>query len=113
MIIHRVAHNRRRLPMHVHVCETRVERGRGLLLRRCPDQRTAYLLRNCSAVHTIGLSYAIDILFCDSAGRILRIVRDLPPFRVAREPGAVTTWELAAGGADRWGWQIGDEIAPC
>lgn len=113
MIVHRVEHNRRRLPMHVHVCESRVERGRGLLMRRCPDQRTAYLLRNCSAVHTVGLSYAIDIVFCDATGRILRIVRGLRPFRVARHAGAALVWETAAGVVERWGWQIGDEIGPC
>jgi uncharacterized membrane protein (UPF0127 family) len=113
MIIHRVEHNRRRLPMHVHVCESRLERGRGLLMRRCPDHRTAYLLRNCSAVHTFGMTYAIDIVFCDPDGRILRIERGLRPFRAAREAGATLVWELSAGTAARWGWQVGDEISPC
>jgi len=113
MITHRVEHNRRRLPMHVHVCESRIERGRGLLMRRCPDQRTAYLLRNCSAVHTMGMSYAIDIIFCDARGRILRIVRGLRPFRIARHSGAALVWEMAGGMAERWGWQVGDEIGPC
>lgn len=113
MIIHRVEHNRRRLPMHVHVCESRVERGRGLLMRRCPDQRTAYLLRNCSAVHTVGMAYAIDIVFCDATGRILHIVKGLRPFRMARHAGARFVWETAAGVVERWGWQVGDEIGPC
>ena len=36
MITHRIEHNRRRLPMHVHVCESRIERGRGLLFRKMP-----------------------------------------------------------------------------
>jgi len=113
MITHRVEHNRRRLSMHVHVCESRIERGRGLLMRRCPDQRTAYLLRNCSAVHTVGMAYAIDIVFCDTRGRILRIVRGLRPFRIARHAGAALVWEMANGMAEHWGWQVGDEIGPC
>jgi uncharacterized membrane protein (UPF0127 family) len=113
MIIHRVQHNRRRLPMHVHVCESRVERGRGLLMRRCPDQRTAYLLRNCSAVHTVGMTYAIDVVFCDAQGRIMRVVRGLRPFRLAHHPGAALVWEMRAGLVECLGWQIGDEIAPC
>jgi uncharacterized membrane protein (UPF0127 family) len=113
MIIHRVQHNRRRLPMHVHVCESRIERGRGLLMRRCPDQRTAYLLRNCSAVHTMGMAYAIDIVFCNASGRILHIVRGLRPFRLAHHSGAALVWETAAGVVERWGWQVGDEIGPC
>jgi len=113
MIIHRVEHNRRRLAMQVHVCETRLERGRGLLLRRCPDQRTAYLLQRCSAVHTVGLPYSIDIVFCSATGRILRIVKGLRPFRMARHPDAEQVWELASGVASIWGWRVGYEIAPC
>jgi uncharacterized protein len=113
MIIQRVEHNRRRLAMHVHVCESRIERGRGLLFRRCPDQRTAFLLQRCSSVHTIGMTYAIDIVFCNDTGRILRIVRNLRPFRVVRHPDAVQVWEVAPGVAAKWGWRVGDEIGPC
>ncbi len=94
MMICRVEHNRRRLRMQVHVCETRFERGRGLLLQPRPDIHTAYLLRNCRAVHTIGMSYPLDVLFCDAAGRILRIVPSLRPCRVAREQRARQVWEL-------------------
>lgn len=113
MRIQRVEHNRRRLHMHVHVCESRLERGRGLLLRRCPDRGTAYLLKQCSAVHTVGMTYAIDIVFCNGTGRILRIVTGLRPFRVARHPDAAQVWEVAAGVAAQWGWRVGDEIGPC
>lgn len=113
MIIQRVEHNRRRLAMQVHVCESRLERGRGLLLRRRPDPRTAYLLRRCSAVHTIGMTYAIDIVFCNDTGRILRIVRALRPFRIARHRQATQVWEVACGVVARWGWRVGDEIGPC
>jgi len=113
MITHRIEHNRRRLPMHVHVCESRIERGRGLLFRRCPDQRTAYLLRQCSAIHTVGMLYAIDIVFCDATGRIMKIVRGLRPFRMARHAGSCQVWEVAAGVAAKWGWRVGDEIGPC
>ena len=113
MIIHRVEHNRRRLRMQVCVCESRVERGRGLLLRPCPDVRTAFLLRPCSAIHTFGMGYPIDVLFCDAYGRILEVVENLPPWRTARHPLATTVWELRAGGAAHWGWQVGDCIIPC
>lgn len=113
MITHRIEHNRRRLPMQVHVCESRIERGRGLLFRRCPDQRTAYLLRQCSGIHTVGLPFAIDIVFCDANGRILKIVRGLRPFRMARHADSCQVWELAAGGVAKWGWRVGDEIVPC
>lgn len=113
MIIHRVEHNRRRLKLQVHVCENRFERGRGLLLRSPPDSDTAYLLRQCRAIHTIGLHYRIDVLFCDDSGCILRIERNLPMCRISREPRATQVWELRAGNVQELGWQVGDRIMPC
>lgn len=112
MVIHRVEHNRRRLPMHVHVCESRMERHRGLLLRRCPDQRTAYLMRQCSAIHTLGMTYATDIIFCDRRGTILRIIHALKPFRLVRDARAASVWQMRAGNAEQWGWKVGDQILP-
>lgn len=113
MIIHRVEHNRRRLRMHVHVCENGLERGRGLLLRRRPGHDTAYLLRDCRAIHTIGMHYPIDVLFCDRRGRILRIEQGLTPFRFASDPRAEQVWELPGGAVRHWGWNVGDELVPC
>ena len=114
MIIFRVEHNRHRLRcLQVHVCENRLERSRGLLLRRRPATDCAWLLPGRSAAHTIGLHYAIDVLFCDEAGRILRIERALRPCRIAREHAARQVWQLRAGAADRWGWRVGDQIRPC
>ena len=113
MMVCRVEHNRRRLRMQVHVCESRFERGRGLLLRPRPDVHTAFLLRDCRAVHTIGMSYPLDVLFCDASGRILRIVQGLRPCRVAREGRATQVGDLCAGGASHWGWRVGDAITPC
>lgn len=114
MIIFRIEHNRHRLRrMQVHVCETRLERGRGLLLRRRLDPETAYMLPRCRAVHTFGMHYRIDVLFCDAEGRILSIRENLGPCRVAHEPAASHVWELDAGTARRWGWSVGDRILPC
>jgi uncharacterized protein len=113
MMVCRVQHNMRRLRMQVHVCESRFERGRGLLLRPRPDMSTAFLLRNCRAVHTIGMTYPIDILFCDASGRILRIVHSLGPCRVVRDSRARQVWELCAGAATHWGWRVADAVQPC
>jgi uncharacterized protein len=113
MIIQRVEHNRRRLRMQVHVCQNRYERGRGLLLRPRLDEETAWLLQDCSAVHTIGMHYRLDLLFCDAEGRILRIEERVRPCRIAREAAACQVWELRAGAARQWGWRVGDQIRPC
>ncbi len=96
----------------MHVCENRIESSRGLLLRRRPATDCAWLVPG-RTVHTIGLHYSIDVLFCDGAGRILRIERALGPCRIAREQRARQVWQLCAGGVERWGWCVGDLIRPC
>jgi uncharacterized membrane protein (UPF0127 family) len=114
VIIFRVEHNRHRLHrLQVHVCQSRFERGRGLLLRRRPGPECAWLLPGRRTAHTIGLHYPVDVLFCDGAGRILRIERALAPGRMARERDARQVWQLCAGGAELWGWNVGDQIRPC
>jgi hypothetical protein len=57
------------------------------------------LLPGRRAVHTIGLHYPVDVLFCDGVGRILRIEPELPPCRIVRERRARQVWQLCAGGA--------------
>jgi uncharacterized membrane protein (UPF0127 family) len=114
MMIFRVEHNHHRLRrVQVHVCESRLERGRGLLLRRRLDQETAWLLPGCRSVHTIGMHYRIDVVFCDQRGRILSIRENLGPCRIARQPEACHVWEAQAGTVRSWGWQVGDLIRPC
>jgi uncharacterized membrane protein (UPF0127 family) len=114
MMIFRVEHNHHRLRrVQVQVCESRFERGRGLLLRRRLDNETALLLPRCNAVHTIGMHYWIDVIFCDERGRILTIRENLAPCRIARLRGACHVWEVQAGTARLWGWQPGDVVRPC
>lgn len=113
MMVARVEHNRRRLRMHVHICESRLERGRGLLFRSRPDRHTAFLLRDCRAIHTIGMTYALDVVFCDSGGRILRIAPAVRTCRIARHSRASQVWEFCAGVTGFWGLRVGDEIVPC
>src|SRR6185436_12845863 len=51
----------------------------------------------CWAVHTIGMRFAIDIIFVNRQGRIVRMVNDLGPWRTAITPRAHAVIELPAG----------------
>jgi uncharacterized protein len=114
MLIFRVEHNRHRLRrLEVHVCQSPLERSRGLLLRRRPAAECAWLLPGRRTAHTIGLHYPVDVLFCDGGGRILRIEQGLRPCRIAHERQARQVWQLRAGAVAQWGWQVGDLIRPC
>lgn len=84
-----------------------VRRAVGLIGRTQIEERTALLIAPCSQVHTIGMRFAIDAVFCD---RDLNVVatRTLDPGKVARSvPGATCCFELAAGTAAREGIEPG------
>jgi hypothetical protein len=88
-------------------------RLRGLLFAPALQPGQGLLIRPCAAVHTAFMSYPIDVVFLDRAGRIRRIVPHLKPWRTAAFPGAYQTLELAAGEAARLGLRAGQLLSAC
>ena len=57
------------------------------------------------------MRFAIDAVFLDRAGRVVKVAADLPPWRLAiAARGARDVLELPAGTAARTGTQVGDEL---
>jgi len=88
------------------------ERLRGLLGRPPPGRGEALWIAPCRAVHTVGMAYAIDVVFVGKEGRVLRIVPGLSPGRLAWCRRACAVIELAQGEAARLGWEVGMPVAP-
>lgn len=86
-------------------------RLRGLLFAPALQPGQGLLIRPCAAVHTAFMTYPIDVVFLDRAGKIRRIVPRLVPWRTAAFPGAYQTLELAAGEAARLGLHAGQPLA--
>ena len=53
------------LPLELRRTETMLERMRGLLGRPPLRPGQALLIDDCNMVHTIGMRYAIDVVFVD------------------------------------------------
>ncbi|WP_336603755.1 DUF192 domain-containing protein [Bordetella sp. 02P26C-1] len=71
-------------------------RLRGLLCRAtAPGPRTGFWLKPCSSIHTFGMRFAIDVAFIDRAGKVQRLVRNVPPGRMVFCFGAASAVELA------------------
>ncbi|HPF28007.1 MAG: DUF192 domain-containing protein [Steroidobacteraceae bacterium] len=87
----------RELPLEVLVCESFFERARGLLLRPPLARHQALLIEPCSAVHMLGMRYAIDVVFVDRDARVVCVLESLRPWRFGAARGAHATWELASG----------------
>jgi uncharacterized membrane protein (UPF0127 family) len=98
------------LASDVRLAVTRAERRRGLLGQDGLAASAALVLSPCWAIHTSFMRFPIDVVFVDRRGRAVRIVRDLPPWRIAMAPSAHATIELAAGSLGSGDVTPGDEL---
>lgn len=92
------------------VADTVSSRMRGLLGRKELEQGAGLLLRPAPSIHTAFMRFAIDVVFLDRDGLVLKIVPELRPWRAAACRGARQALELAAGEAARRGIATGDRL---
>lgn len=64
---------------HVAVAESTFERMRGLLGTRELRAGHGLLIEACGSVHTVGMRYAIDVIFLDRAWQVRRVCRHVRP----------------------------------
>lgn len=86
------------------------EKLRGLLARKPLQTGEAMIIAACAAVHTIGMRYALDLIFLDKHWRILKIAVAVKPWRIAACPGAAMTVETLAGSLERWDLITGEQL---
>ena len=83
---------------------------RGLLGRPPLQAGQGLLIAPCPSVHTFGMRYALDLVYLDPEGQVLKLVRELKPWRMSSCPHAHATLELPAGAIERHGIQPEDRI---
>jgi len=76
------------------------ERRRGLA--KMTPLPAGYGLRipKCNSVHTIGMRFALDLVWLSRDGRVLRVDRGVGPWRMKLCVRARSVVETAAGGGD-------------
>lgn len=52
----------------------------GLLNRASLEEGEAMLILQCSAIHMIGMRFAIDVVFLDAERKVLKTVADVRPW---------------------------------
>ena len=97
--------------LHIRVFAHFVARARGLLGCDAARYVDGVRLEPCRAIHTMGMSRSIDVVFVDEVGRVLRVAAELPPWRVATHATARAVYELPAGAAARYGIGVGGRLA--
>jgi uncharacterized membrane protein (UPF0127 family) len=95
---------------HCLLAETALARCRGLLGRSGLSSGEGMLLRPASSIHMAFMRFPIDAVFLDRADRVLKVVSDLQPWRMAGCRGARAVLELPAGEARRRGLRPGASL---
>jgi uncharacterized membrane protein (UPF0127 family) len=85
-------------------------RMRGLLGRSGLGADEGVLLRPAGSIHTFFMRFAIDAIFLDREGRVVRVAESMPPWRAVAARGARAVLELRAGEAARRGVAVGDVL---
>jgi uncharacterized protein len=95
----------------VEVAAAIAERLRGLLGRTELPRGSALAIAPCAAIHTFFMKFAIDAVFLDRSGRVVRALPGLPPWRATRfHLRAAQVVELPAGTLARTGTREGDQL---
>jgi uncharacterized membrane protein (UPF0127 family) len=83
-------------------------RRKGLLKRDFLEEGSALVIAPTNAIHTFFMRFAIDVAFVARDGRVLKVRRALPPWRMSAAWRGFAVVELAAGALDRAEVQPGD-----
>jgi len=100
-------------PLRVALANGFLTRLRGLMLAPPLAPDAGLLLTRCASVHCAFMRQAIDVVYLDAAGAVVKCVPRVKPWRAsAADPrsGARHTLELAAGAIERLGIQPGDRL---
>jgi len=88
--------------MHIETATTRAARLRGLTGRAALGDGEGLRIPRCRSVHTFGMRFALDLVWLDRRGEVVRVDRGVPPRRVRSCLRARSVVEVGAGRADAY-----------
>jgi uncharacterized membrane protein (UPF0127 family) len=95
----------------IEVADTSVRKVKGLLGRECLEDGQGLLFKGCSSLHTFFMRFPIDIVFLDRSCKVLKLARDVKPFKLVAAPWrAYYALELPAGAITRSETRLGDRL---
>jgi uncharacterized protein len=87
-----------------------LSRRKGLLDRDHLPEGVALVIAPCSAIHTFGMRFAIDVIFAARDGRIVKLRPALRSSRLSAALRSFAVVEMAAGAIRRSRLQVGDRL---
>src|SRR5574339_222248 len=95
----------------VVVADSTGRRLRGLLGKKDLPSGHGVLLRPAWSIHTAFMRFPIDVVFLDADQVVIKIERNMGPWRTLSCRGAREVVELAAGECERRGLEVGERVA--
>ena len=93
------------------VADLMLPRMKGLLGHRGLSAGEGMLIRPAPSIHTFFMRFAIDAVFLSRTGDVLKVARDVRPWRVRSCRGAYAVLELRSGEAERRGIAQGERLS--
>jgi uncharacterized protein len=81
----------------VEVADTAASRSKGLLGRKSLEPGTALWIVPCESVHTFFMQFPLDLVYLDRQRRVVKIRRNIPPWRISICLRAHSVLEFPAG----------------
>ena len=86
------------------------ERTRGLLGRPALGVNQALWITPCNSVHSVGMGYALDLVYLNKQREVVKLVQGLRPLSASLALRAHSILELRAGGIARLSISEGDKV---
>jgi uncharacterized membrane protein (UPF0127 family) len=61
-----------------------LDRARGLMGKSVMPPGTAMVFEPARQIHTFGMRFPLDVVFCDATWKVLHVVRSMAPARMTR-----------------------------
>jgi len=92
------------------IANTAALRNKGLLKHAGLAPGEGLWIVPCSAIHSIGMKFPIDVVFLSKDKRVLKIRRDMKKWKMAICMGARSVLELPAGRCHAMQTTLGDQL---
>jgi uncharacterized membrane protein (UPF0127 family) len=97
------------LNIKIVTAKTLWHRFKGFMFKKNADY--ALLFKNCKSVHTFFMLFALDIVYLDKENKVVKIIKQLKPFKVAIHiNNAVSILEIPSKAIDKIDSIIGKRL---
>lgn len=97
------------IPLKAELADSFFKRFKGLMFRKSMASESALLLSPCNAIHTFSMRFPIDVVYLDSAARVVHVEKSVQPNKIGKTiKSATSILELNAGMAEKMSLKSGD-----